>query len=73
VHRTTFCCSQNNGLPGNSTVNTFVRDGPVNDFVSHWRLLESNCYFRLFCNSWNLVQGVSKDLSNFVSGETTAS
>jgi len=39
------------GLPGSSTVNSFVQDGSVNDVVSHWRRLESDCHFHLFSNS----------------------
>jgi len=61
------------GLPGSSAVNNFVRDGPVNDVVSHWHRLESDCHFRLFSNSWKLTQSTSKDLSNFVSGKAMAS
>jgi len=61
------------GLPSSSAVNNFVRDGPVNDVVSHWRRLESDCHFRLFSNSWKLIQSTSKDLSNFVLVEDMAS
>jgi len=61
------------GLPGSSAVNNFVLYGPVNDVVSHWRRLESDCHFPLFSNSWKLIQSTSKDLSNFVSGEAMAS
>jgi len=39
------------GLPGSSAVNNCVRDGSVNDVVSHWRRLESYCHFHLFSNS----------------------
>jgi len=61
------------GLPGSSAVNNSSRDGPVNDVVSHWRRLEADCHFRLFSNSWKLIQSTSKDLSNFVLGEAMAS
>ena len=38
------------GLPGSIAGNNFVREGPVNDVLSHWRLLEteSDSYLRLF-------------------------
>jgi len=61
------------GLRGSSAVNNLVRDGPVNDVVSNWRRLESDCHFRLFSNSWKLIQITSKDLGNFISGEAMAS
>jgi len=32
-----------------------------------------DCHFRLFSNSWKLIQSTSIDLSNFVSGEAMAS
>jgi len=34
-----------------SAVKNFVREGPVNDVVSHKHCLESDCSFRLFSNS----------------------
>jgi len=61
------------GLLGSSGVNNFVRDGPVNDVVSHWGCLESNCLFRLFSNRWKLIRSTSKDLNNFVLGEPKVS
>ena len=61
------------GLPSSSTVSNFVRDGSVNDVVSYWRRLESDCHFRLFSNSWKVTKNTSKDLSNFVSGKAMAS
>ena len=33
-----------------SASNNFVREGPVNDVVSHWRCFESDCSFRLVSN-----------------------
>jgi len=41
----------------------FVQEGPVNDVVSHWRRLESDCSFCLFSNSCKL--STSKILSKF--------
>jgi len=38
-----------------SASKNFVRKCPVNDVVSHWRSLESDCSFRLFSDNWKLV------------------
>jgi len=37
-----------------SAAKNFVREGPVNDLVSHWSRLEYDYSFRLFSNSWKL-------------------
>jgi len=58
-----FVISKRIGLSGSSAVNNFVRKGSVSDFVSHWRRIESDCYFRLFSNSWKLMQSTNKNLS----------
>ena len=46
-----------------SAAKNFVREGLVNDVVSHWRL----------SNSWKLMQNTSKNLSKFVSKGAMAS
>jgi len=61
------------GLPGSSTVNNFLWEGAVGDVVSQWRRLEDYYYFRLFSNSWKLIESTSKNLSKFVSGEDLTS
>jgi len=45
IFATVFSCAANN----------FVRDGPVNDGISHLPRLESDCFFRLFFSSRNLI------------------
>jgi len=46
----------------------FVREGPADDVISHWHCLQSDCFFRLFSNSWKFIQNTSKKLGKFVSG-----
>jgi len=60
-------------LPGSSETTNFVRAGPVNVVVSHWRRSESDGYFRLFSNSWKSIQSTNKNLRMFLSGEAKAS
>jgi len=51
-------------LPSTSSAaKNIVREGPVNDVVSRWRL----------SHSWKLIQNTSKNLSKFVSGWAMAS
>jgi len=45
---------------GSSAANNFVREGPVNHDISHWRL----------SISWKLTKLTSKNLRKFVSGGT---
>ena len=44
-------------VPFSTAVKNRVREGPVNDVVSHWRL----------SNNWKLIQSTNKNLSKFVS------
>jgi len=68
-----FVVARIRGLPGSSAATNFVRAGPVNVVVSLWRRTESDCYFRLFSNSWKSIQSTNKNLRMFLSGEATAS
>ena len=45
-----------NYTQSSSGANNFVREVPVNDVVSHWRHLESDCSFCLFHNSCKLIK-----------------
>jgi len=59
---------QTMGLPCSSAAKNFVREGPVNDVVSYWRRLESNCSFRLISNSWKFIQSTSNILTSLFRG-----
>ena len=54
-----------------SAAKNFVREGPVSYSISHWRRLESDCFFRLFSNSWKWSKAPVKIFSIFFRGEGT--
>jgi len=57
----------------NSAAKNFVRERPVNDVVSRWPCLESDCSFRLFSNCWRLIKSTSKSLRVFSGGAMASS
>jgi len=63
-----FTVAKTIGLPGSSAVNNCVRQGPVNYVASHWRRLESDCYFRLFSNNRKFIEAPANIWEKYFGG-----